>query len=312
MSHQRHFQRSHHIKDSFAATLCSLLNLQVVPAPLFVDPASGLNDDLNGVERPVSFDANGLAYPLQVVHSLAKWKRHALTLYKLAGVLTEMRAIRRDEITDATHSYLVQQWDIEMAIAESERSIDTLKRFASAIYRALRETALQAAELQMVTPAVLETLPADLLFVTSEELLERYPQLAPNERELAFGAEQKRAFFVSGIGHKLSDGRVHDLRAPDYDDWALNGDLFVYHPALGRALEISSMGVRVNAAALRTQLALANVADRASLPYHDAVLHDKLVFSIGGGIGIDRVLMYLLEQTHIKTVQHSVWPETKL
>lgn len=297
------------IKDHFERQLAKQLNLTRVSAPLFVTPQSGLNDNLNGVERPVSFDIkeqNGQM--AEVVHSLAKWKRYALKRYGFAygeGLYTDMSAIRRDEETDNLHSLYVDQWDWEKIIYKDERNEATLKSAVRSIYAALKDTEHYIVDKYDYMD---EILPEEITFITSEELLRMYPNMTPKERENEI-TRLNGAVFIMGIGGKLSNGEPHDLRAPDYDDWNLNGDILVYNPVLGSALELSSMGIRVDEKALREQLKLCGCEERENLPFQKALLEKKLPYTIGGGIGQSRICLFFLRKAHIGEVQSSLWPE---
>ncbi len=295
------------IKDFFERDLAIELNLTRVSAPLFVDAASGLNDNLNGVERPVSFELPD-GGKMEIVHSLAKWKRMALARYGFSrdeGLYTDMNAIRRDEIPDSIHSLFVDQWDWEKVISRDDRTEETLRRTVRRIYRALRHTETYiASEYEFIG----RLLPEEISFISSQELENMYPDLSPKERENRI-VREKGAVFVSQIGGKLRSGIPHDGRAPDYDDWSLNGDILVYYPVLDMALELSSMGIRVDEDAMRRQLALAGCPERASLPFHRALLAGELPYTIGGGIGQSRMCMFFLRKAHIGEVQSSVWPE---
>lgn len=296
------------IKNIFQVKLCAALHLKRVTAPLFVDPATGLNDDLNGVERPVSFDIPAVGKEGQVVHSLAKWKRLALHDYNFFvgnGLVTDMNAIRRDEELDNLHSIYVDQWDWEKVIDESTRNEeylkDTVRRIVSAICGTLDELKWQFSALNT-------DLCRDVTFVTAQELEDRWPDLTPKERESAIVKEHKTVF-IQQIGGKLKSGKPHDGRAPDYDDWDLNGDLLFWHEPLGLALEISSMGIRVNPESLDRQLTLAGCDARRNLPFHKMLLNGELPLTIGGGIGQSRLCMLLLGKAHIGEVQASLWDE---
>ena len=296
------------IKDTFERKLSRHLNLTRVSAPLFVDPATGLNDNLNGYERPVSFGIREQNDAVcEIVHSLAKWKRLALKRYGFTageGLYTDMNAIRRDEDTDNLHSLYVDQWDWERIIEESERNLDTLKTIVKKIYAALKET---EARIYEAYPAFPPFLPQDIAFVTTGELLERYPELTPKQRERAVTREHG-AVFLMQIGGALKSGKPHDGRAPDYDDWSLNGDILINYPLLDTAMEISSMGIRVNAESLRKQLDIAGCMERAELPFQKALLRGELPCTIGGGLGQSRICMLFLRRAHIGEVQSSVWP----
>lgn len=298
------------VKDYFEKELAKQLNLTRVSAPLFVKPETGLNDNLNGTERPVSFDLKEQPNtpPLEIVHSLAKWKRYALQRYGFhsgEGLYTDMNAIRRDEETDNIHSIFVDQWDWEKIINKEERNEHTLKKNVTAVYEALRNTELHMSrKYNYIVP----TLPESIHFVSSEELLELYPDSSAKEREYK-AAKQHGAIFISKIGGVLSNGERHDGRAPDYDDWQLNGDIIVYYPLLDIALELSSMGVRVDENSLMNQLEISNCLDRAELPFQKAILNKTLPYTVGGGIGQSRICMFFLKKAHIGEVQSSVWTE---
>ena len=294
------------VKRLFADTLCATLNLRRVSAPLFVEAASGLNDDLNGVERKVAFDIRDTGVTAEVVQSLAKWKRKALKDYDFhvgKGLYCDMNAIRRDEELDNLHSVYVDQWDWEKVITRQERNEATLRRTVSAIVEAIGYT---LTVVQARYPELTLTLNRDVAFITSQQLLERYPGVPARERERLFVREHGTAFIMQ-IGGRLSDGLPHDGRAPDYDDWSLNGDILFHYPVLDCALEISSMGIRVDEAALDAQLRLSGCEARARLPFHRALLSGELPLTIGGGIGQSRLCMMMLEKAHIGEVQSSVW-----
>ncbi len=295
------------VKDFFERDLAIQLNLTRVSAPVFVDAKSGLNDTLNGYERPVSFDLpNG--DELEIVHSLAKWKRRALADYGFSvgeGLYTDMNAIRRDEETDNIHSVFVDQWDWERIIKKEERTRETLERFVRRIYRSLRHTENYIVDDYEFIDRLL---PEEITFVTSAELAEKYPDKTPKEREYA-AVREHGAVFVIGIGDDLADGKPHDGRAPDYDDWTLNGDILVYYPVLDIALELSSMGIRVDEAALVRQLKVKGCEERLALPFHRALMAGELPYTIGGGIGQSRMCMFFLRKAHIGEVQSSYWPE---
>lgn len=296
------------VKDTFEKQLAAELDLVRVSAPLFVDRNSGLNDNLNGYERAVSFDILQTGVQAEVVHSLAKWKRLALKQYGFAmhkGLYTDMNAIRRDECCDALHSLYVDQWDWEKVISASDRNEDYLKDTVLSIYSALKNTAeILHSEYKGLKNYLSDT----VTFVTTQQLEDKYPTLSPSDRETAFVKENGSAF-IMGIGGKLRSGRKHDGRAPDYDDWTLNGDLVLYYPVLDRAFELSSMGIRVDAAALTRQLEEAGLSERAVLPYHKMLLQGELPLTVGGGIGQSRLCMYLLGRAHIGEVQASIWPD---
>ncbi len=297
------------IKDFFQSELSQALNLKRVTAPLFVDAKTGLNDNLNGYERPVSFDVKDIpAVHPEVVQSLAKWKRYALGRYSFSmheGLYTDMNAIRRDEDLDNIHSVYVDQWDWEKVIAKEDRSKSYLETTVKAIFRVLKKT---EAYLISLYPYIQELLPEDIFFIDSEELLRIYPNKSPKEREYAI-CQEKKAVFIERIGEKLSNGKPHDGRAPDYDDWQLNGDILVFYPLLNIALELSSMGIRVDESSLLKQLQEAGCEERLSLPFQKAIIEKKLPYSIGGGIGQSRLCMYFLRKAHIGEVQSSLWSE---
>ncbi len=295
------------VKDFFQQQLVARLNLLRVSAPLFVTPGSGLNDNLNGVERPVSFGIKEQdEAQAEIVHSLAKWKRFALKKYGFShgeGLYTDMNAIRRDEDTDNIHSIYVDQWDWEKIIAKEERTVETLKEVVCSIYKALKKTEKYMA---IQYDYIEEILPKDIFFITSQELEDMYPSCTPKEREYKI-ARLKGAVFIMQIGGRLASGEKHDGRAPDYDDWALNGDIIVYYPVLDIALELSSMGIRVDEEALLRQLEIAGCPERAKLPFQKAILDKELPYTIGGGIGQSRICMFYLRKAHIGEVQASLW-----
>ena len=300
------------LKRLFEDNLGGALHLRRVSAPLFVEASTGLNDDLNGVERAVSFDIPDAGRDAQVVHSLAKWKRMALHRYQFSvgeGLYTDMNAIRRDEDLDNIHSVYVDQWDWEKVLAPRDRTVDYLKATVTTIVAALADT---QATLRAVYPQLtpLPTIQREVSFVTAQELEDLWPDLSPKERENAWVKDHPTTFLM-GIGAPLKSGKPHDGRAPDYDDWALNGDLLVWNSVLGCAFEISSMGIRVSPESLDRQLTMAGCDDRRELPFHKMLLEGKLPLTIGGGIGQSRVSMYLLGKAHIGEVQASVWdPQT--
>lgn len=296
------------LKRIFENKLCSALNLKRVSAPLFVDPDTGLNDDLNGVERPVRFDIKETGKDAVVVHSLAKWKRMALHTYKFSegeGLYTDMNAIRRDEDMDNLHSIYTDQWDWEKIIRREDRNIEFLKKTVTSEVEAICAT---LDDLKAMYPEITLELSKDVKFVTSQELYDMYPDKTPKERENLFLAENHTAFIMQ-IGGKLSSGERHDGRAPDYDDWTLNGDIMFWNELLGCAFEISSMGIRVDADAMKKQLKEAGCEDRAVLPFHKALLADELPLTMGGGIGQSRLSMLLLQKAHIGEVQVSIWDD---
>ena len=297
------------VKDFFQNLLALRLNLSRVSAPLFVDPASGLNDNLNGVERPVSFDILEQDGRIaEVVHSLAKWKRYALDKYDFepgTGLYTDMNAIRRDEITDNIHSIFVDQWDWEKVITKEERNLETLKDTVRTVYKVLRKTEKY---MSIQYDYIHEILPHDIFFITTQELEDMFPDNTPKEREY-YITKAKGAVCLMQIGDKLESGEKHDGRAPDYDDWALNADILVYYPVLDIALELSSMGIRVDEKALKEQLDKAGCPERAELPFQKAILNKELPYTMGGGIGQSRICMFFLRKAHIGEVQSSLWPE---
>ena len=299
------------IKRTFQDHLAMALNLKRVSAPLFVDPATGLNDDLNGIERPVTFDIPAAQLDVQVVHSLAKWKRMALYRYDIypgKGIYTDMNAIRRDEDLDNLHSIYVDQWDWERVITKEMRTVQFLKNTVRDIVQCIADASLIV---NGRYPRLNTQLPSEVTFVTSEELLQMYPGMTAKERENAFVREHPVTFLMN-IGGKLSNGQPHDGRAPDYDDWDLNGDLLYYFPTLDKAIEISSMGIRVDAEALDRQLTLSGCDNRRELTYHKMLLAGQLPLTIGGGIGQSRLCMLLLGKAHIGEVQSSIWDEDTL
>ncbi|MCG8484367.1 MAG: aspartate--ammonia ligase [Clostridia bacterium] len=295
------------IKDFFQVMLADNLSLTRVSAPLFVDPLTGLNDNLNGVERPVDFTLKDLSEKrVEIVQSLAKWKRMALAKYKFGpntGLYTDMNAIRRDEELDSLHSIYVDQWDWEKVISKEDRQEDYLRSRVEKIYEALKSLEQYICS---DYPVLSKNLPEEIFFITSQELEDMYPDLTPKQREDAITRE-KIAVFVMKIGYELNSGIKHDGRAPDYDDWDLNGDILLWNPILEMAFEISSMGIRVDEKSLRKQLELTGDMDRAKLDYHKMILNGELPYTIGGGIGQSRLCMYFLNKAHIGEVQVSVW-----
>lgn len=297
------------VKDFFQGMLATRLNLRRVSAPLFVDPTTGLNDNLNGVERPVDFDIKEQGGKVaEVVHSLAKWKRYALSRYHFSegeGLYTDMNAIRRDEVADNIHSIFVDQWDWEKIISKEDRTMETLQETVKTIYKCLRKTeqymAIQYDFVDLI-------LPRDIYFITTDRLLEMYPDKTAKEREYLI-AKEKGAVCLMQIGDKLANGEPHDGRAPDYDDWALNADIIVYYPVLDISLELSSMGIRVDENSLKEQLDKAGCPERANLPFQKDILEKKLPYTIGGGIGQSRICMFFLRKAHIGEVQSSLWPD---
>lgn len=298
-----------YIRDTFQREFGKEMNLSRISAPLFVEKSSGLNDNLNGVERPVSFDLpwDGDEV-IEVVQSLAKWKRMALKRYGFEpgeGLYTNMNAIRRDEEVDNLHSCYVDQWDWERVIRKEERNVDTLIGTVRMIFRVIKH---MEHEVWYKYPNAVKKLPDDIYFITSEELLQLYPDKSPKERENLITKEHGCVFLMK-IGDKLSNGEPHDGRAPDYDDWSLNGDILFWFDTLNCALEISSMGIRVDEKALAEQLEKAGCTERASLPYHKMLLDGELPYTIGGGIGQSRLCMLLLDRAHVGEVQASIWPQ---
>ncbi len=298
-----------YIRDTFQKELGSQMNLERISAPLFVARSSGLNDNLNGVERPVSFDMPSLpGEEMEVVHSLAKWKRMALHEYGFRvgeGLYTNMNAIRRDEEPDNLHSCYVDQWDWEMVIRKEERTTEKLMEVVRQIFKIIKH---MEHEVWYKYPQAVKKLPEEIHFITSQELEDRYPDLSPKERENRITKELGCVFLMQ-IGDKLKSGKPHDGRAPDYDDWQLNGDILFWYETLGCALEISSMGIRVDEKSLAEQLAKAGCPERAELPYHKMLLEGELPYTIGGGIGQSRLCMLLLDRAHIGEVQAGIWPE---
>lgn len=301
-----------YVKDYFERELAKQLNLVRVSAPLFVKPETGLNDNLNGVERPVSFGIREQNEAVvEIVHSLAKWKRQALKRYGFShgeGLYTDMNAIRRDEDTDNIHSLFVDQWDWEKIIDKSERNEETLKSIVRKVYRAIKNTEKY---ISGIYDYVGEILPEEITFISSQELEDKYPNLSSKEREHEI-AKEHGAVFIMQIGGVLKSGEPHDGRAPDYDDWNLNGDIIVYYPLLDISLELSSMGIRVDEDSLMEQLQTSNCMDRANLPFQKAVLNKELPYTVGGGIGQSRICMFYLRKAHIGEVQCSVWPDDVL
>ncbi len=306
------------IKDFFLSSISTELRLRRVTAPLFVLKGLGMNDDLNGIERPVTFPIKDMnEAPAEVVHSLAKWKRVTLAEYAVApgyGIITDMNAIRADEELGNLHSLYVDQWDWERVMTPNQRHLDFLKKIVCKIYSAILRTEFYICE---TYPQLKPFLPEEVHFIHAEELLQRYPDMTPKEREDAI-CKEYGAVFIIGIGCKLSNGKVHDMRAPDYDDYTtvselgkpgLNGDLLIWYPVLGRAIELSSMGIRVNQEALLRQLKESGKEDRKELYFHKRLLEGSLPQSIGGGIGQSRLCMILLQKAHIGETQSSIWPE---
>jgi len=296
------------IKRRFEDYLSLALNLKRVSAPLFVDPKTGLNDNLNGIERPVEFDIKGTQLTAQIVQSLAKWKRMALHKYGFPvgeGLYTDMNAVRRDDDMDNTHSIYVDQWDWEKVIDRASRTEDYLRQTVIAIVGAICDT---ADKIKAQFPALTINLSREVQFITTQQLEDLYPALSPKERERTYLKEHKTVFIMQ-IGDTLKSGNKHDGRAPDYDDWTLNGDIMFWNDVLENALEISSMGIRVDETSLDSQLTKANCDDRRNLPFHKTLLAGKLPLTIGGGIGQSRLCMLLLQKAHVGEVQVSIWDE---
>lgn len=300
------------VKDFFEENLSKTLNLIRVSAPLFLDATSGVNDNLNGIERPVSFDMIAIdGSNLEIVQSLAKWKRLALHRYKFnigEGIYTDMNAIRRDEKLDNLHSIYVDQWDWEKVISKDARNIATLKDTVKKIYSIFKATENYTNSLY---PYLKKSLPDEISFITTQELEDMYPNLSEKEREDAI-CRQRKAVFLMSIGDTLKSGKKHDGRSPDYDDWSLNGDILFYYPLLDKAFELSSMGIRVDKKTLESQLIKAHCEERKALPFHQLLLNEKLPQTIGGGIGQSRICMFFLQKAHIGEVQTSVWDENTI
>lgn len=297
------------IKDFFEAEISKELNLARVSAPIFVRPETGINDNLNGVERPVFFEVKGIGGNIvEVVHSLAKWKRLALKRYGFQmgeGIYTDMNAIRRDEDLDNLHSVYVDQWDWELIIHKEDRTIETLKNVVRKIYKTIKNTEAYICDLY---PSLSRKLPEEISFITTQELEDAYPQLSPKDRENMIARETK-AVFLMQIGGRLKSGTKHDGRAPDYDDWNLNGDILFWYPLLETAFEISSMGIRVDEESLVRQVKEAGCEERLEMQFHRDLLEGRLPYTIGGGIGQSRLCMFLMDKAHIGEVQSSVWPD---
>lgn len=297
------------VKDYFESQLAIGLHIMRVSAPLFVTESSGLNDNLNGIERPVAFDTKEIKdETFEIVQSLAKWKRMALKRYDFkpgTGLYTDMNAIRRDEDLDHLHSVYVDQWDWERVVTREERSEEFLKMIVKTIYKTFIKTEEYIYESY---PAIDKILPEEIYFITTKELEKRFPELTPKERENAI-CKEKRAVFIMKIGGLLESGEKHDGRAPDYDDWELNGDIVFWNPVLESAFELSSMGIRVDEEALAKQLKIANCEDRKKYRFHSMLLNSELPLTIGGGIGQSRICMFFLRKAHIGEVQASVWPD---
>lgn len=296
------------IKDHLERELADTLNLTRVSAPLFVVPNTGLNDNLNGIERAVSFDIKAINCDVEIVHSLAKWKRMALKEYGFdygEGLYTDMNAIRRDEVTDNMHSVYVDQWDWEKIISVKDRSQEFLEKTVKDIYSCFIRTQNHVSRYY---PQLDRKLPGEIFFITSQELENLYPEMTPREREDAI-CKEKKAVFVKQIGGFLKSGVKHDGRAPDYDDWTLNGDIIFWYPLLERAFEVSSMGIRVDSSSMTEQLQKAGCSERSNMPFHISVIENMIPLSIGGGIGQSRTCMFFLDKAHIGEVQSSCWPD---
>lgn len=297
------------VKDMFQINLSAQLSLMRVTAPMMVISGAGLNDELNGVERPVTFPIKGMnEQKAEIVHSLAKWKRVKLADMKVApgmGIYTDMNALRPDEDLDNIHSIYVDQWDWELVIRKEDRNIGFLKKIVRRIYEAIKVTENR---IHLEYPQISPCLSEEITFITAQELLDMYPGLAPKEREDRI-TEKYGSVFIIGIGSPLSDGKAHDGRAADYDDWFLNGDLLVWNPVLGRSFELSSMGIRVDEESLLRQLEIKGELHKRELYYHRELLSGHLPYTIGGGIGQSRLCMFLLRKAHIGEIQCSIWPE---
>ncbi|MEA4849558.1 MAG: aspartate--ammonia ligase [Clostridiaceae bacterium] len=297
------------IKDHFENILAREMNLTRVSAPLFVRPETGLNDNLNGVERPVSFDVpDAEGKGVEIVQSLAKWKRMALKRYGFKrgeGLYTDMNAIRRDEVLDNLHSVYVDQWDWEKILDKSERTVEYLKNVVRQLFSVFKQT---EDEVCRAFPSLERYLPDEITFITTQELEDMYPELDPKGREDSI-LKEKKAVFIMKIGGVLKSGIKHDGRAPDYDDWELNGDILFWYPVLDKAFEVSSMGIRVDEEALVKQLKIAGCEDRLELPFHSDLLEKRLPYTVGGGIGQSRICMFYLGKAHVGEVQSSLWPE---
>ena len=300
------------VKDYFEKTLAEALNLTRVSAPLFVQKGTGINDNLNGVERAVVFDVKELkSEEVEIVHSLAKWKRMALYRYDFGvdeGLYTDMNAIRRDEDMDNLHSIYVDQWDWEKVITKEDRTVEKLKQIVRTIYSVFKSTEVY---INKEYPAIEKFLPEDIYFITTQELEDMYPELSPKEREDRI-CRDKGAVFVMQIGGALKSGEKHDGRSPDYDDWTLNGDIIFWYPVLEKAFELSSMGIRVDEEALLSQIKIAKCEERLELEFHRLLMEKKLPYTVGGGIGQSRICMFFLRKAHIGEVQASVWSKEML
>lgn len=296
------------LKDFFENRLGEALKLTRVSSPLFVLPETGMNDNLNGVEKAIQFDVPYMGKHAEIVHSLAKWKRVALKKYGFTegkGIYTDMNAIRKDEELDNLHSLYVDQWDWELIINKEDRNIEKLKEVVKSLYKVFKET---EEHVYSIYPEIERILPEEITFITTQELLDKYPSLTPKQREDAI-VREKKAVFLMQIGKSLSTGEKHDGRSPDYDDWELNGDILFYNPVLDNAIELSSMGIRVDEKSLEKQLKISKCDERKKLDYHKALLNGELPYTIGGGIGQSRICMYFLNKAHIGEVQVGIWPE---
>lgn len=308
LSYMQTQQAINYIKTTFSQELAKVLNLTLVSAPLFVESGTGINDDLNGSESSVRFTPSNIESGLEIVHSLAKWKRMALKQYNFsahAGLYTNMQAIRQSELLDHTHSLLVDQWDWELIIHQSDRNLSMLQTIVEKIYAILLSV---EEEIQKMFPHIQKELPPKITFITTQNLLEDYPKHSPKERETAI-TKKYGAVFLMQIGGVLSDGNTHDGRSPDYDDWSLNGDILVYNSVFDEAFELSSMGIRVDESKLVEQLAVAQCEERLQHTYHQFIVNNELPFTIGGGIGQSRLCQFLLKKAHIGEVQVSHWPD---
>lgn len=301
-----------YIRETFQDEFGAQLNLSRLSAPMFVEKSTGLNDNLNGIEQPVSFTMQDMGdSQIEIVHSLAKWKRVALKRYGFnlhEGLYTNMNAIRKDEDLDNFHSAYVDQWDWEKVITKEERTLDTLKKTVRQIFKVIKH---MEHEVWYKFPEAVHHLPDEIHFITTQELEDRFPDLTPRERENAITKELGCVFLMQ-IGGALKSGKRHDGRAPDYDDWQLNGDILFWYEPLKQAIEISSMGIRVDAESMQRQLKIADAEDRLSLPYHQMVLHEEVPFTIGGGIGQSRLCMLLLGKAHVGEVQAALWPQAMI
>lgn len=301
-----------YIRETFQDEFGAQLNLSRLSAPMFVEKSTGLNDNLNGIEQPVSFTMQDMGdSQIEIVHSLAKWKRVALKRYGFnlhEGLYTNMNAIRKDEDLDNFHSAYVDQWDWEKVITKEERTLDTLKQTVRQIFKVIKH---MEHEVWYKFPEAVHHLPDEIHFITTQELEDRFPDLTPRKRENAI-TQELGCVFLMQIGGALKSGKRHDGRAPDYDDWQLNGDILFWYEPLKQAIEISSMGIRVDAESMQRQLKIADAEDRLSLPYHQMVLHEEVPFTIGGGIGQSRLCMLLLGKAHVGEVQAALWPQAMI